>query len=243
MKLTVIGYWGAFPNKNEATSGYLINSGDYNILVDCGSGVLSAVQNYIDLSKIDAVILSHFHADHISDVYCLQYEAYLSLKINIRKKPLEIYAHDLDSKFNDLNYKNATVAKRIDDKTVLNFGDLNVSFKKVTHEVPCFAMRFQENNKVITYSADTEWCNEIIDLSNGADLFICETSLFNNLKGQVSGHLTAGEVGKVANMSKVKKLLLTHFPHYGNLEQLVAESKEEFKGKIYKAKTGLIFEL
>jgi len=243
MKLTVIGYWGAFPNKNEGTSGYLINSGDYNILVDCGSGVLSQVQNYIDLSKIDVVILSHFHADHISDIYCIQYEAYLSLKLNMRKKPLEIYAHDLDPKFNDLNYKGATIAKRIDDKTILDFGDLNVSFKKVTHEVPCFAMRFQENNKVITYSADTEWCNEIIDLSKEANIFICEASLFNSLKGQVNGHLTAGEVGKIANMSKVDKLLLTHFPHYGDLEQLVMEAKEEFKGEIYKAKTGLTFEL
>lgn len=243
MKVTVIGYWGAFPNKDEATSGYLINSGNYNILVDCGSGVLSKLQSYTDLWKIDAVILSHYHSDHIADIFCFQYEASLSLKLGIRKKPLEIYAHNLDPKFNDLNYKGGTVAKKIDDKTILTFGDLNISFKWTKHAVPCLAMRFQEGEKVIAYSGDTEWCNEIIDISRESDLFICETSIYNNLKGKIDGHLTAGEVGKIANMSKVNKLVLSHFPHYGNSDDLVNEAKEEFSGEIYKAKTGLTFQL
>lgn len=243
MKITVIGYWGAFPNKNEATSGYLLQGKDYNILIDCGSGILSKLQNYIDLSKIDAVILSHYHADHISDIFPFQYEAAISSNLGKRKKPLEIYAHNLDSKFNSLNYKGMTIAKVIDENTKLRFGDLNISFKWVKHEVPCLAMRFKEQGKVISYSGDTEWCNNVLEISKDADLLICETSLFNNQAEKIKGHLTAGEVGKIANMSKVKKLVLTHFPHYGNLDDLVKEAKEEFSGEVYKAETGLSFEL
>lgn len=243
MKITVIGYWGAYPNKNEATSGYLLQGKDYNILIDCGSGVLSKLQNYIELSKIDAVILSHYHADHISDIFSFQYEAVISLSLGERKKPLEIYAHNLDSKFNDLNYKGMTIAKIIDENTKLRFGDLDISFKWIKHEVPCLAMRFEEQGKVVSYSGDTEWCNNVLEISKDADLLICETSLFNNQIGKIKGHLTAGEVGKIANMSKVKKLVLTHFPHYGDLDDLVKEAKEEFNGEIYKAETGLLFEL
>jgi ribonuclease BN (tRNA processing enzyme) len=243
MKITVIGYWGAFPKQNEATTGYLVQTENHNILVDCGSGVLSKVQNYIDLSKIDAVILSHYHADHISDIFCFQYEAALALKLGMRDKQLEIYAHDLDSKFSELNYKDGAIGKKIDENTVITFDNLNISFKWMKHAAPCLAMRFEEQGKILAYSADTEWCNQIVSIADKADLFICETSLFSKQKGQINGHLTAGEVGKIANIAKVKKLVLTHFPHYGNTDDLVKEAAEEFKGEIYKAETGAIFEL
>lgn len=243
MKITVIGYWGAFPKKNEATTGYLLETSNYNILIDCGSGVLSKVQNYIDLSKIDAVILSHYHADHMSDIFSFQYQASLALKLGMREKPLEIYAHDLDAKFNDLDYKDGSIGNKIDGDTVLNFNDLSIRFKWMKHPVPCLAMRFEEQGKVLVYSADTEWCDEIINIADNADLFICETSLFNKQKGQIDGHLTAGEVGKIANISKVKKLVLTHFPHYGNTDDLVKEAMEEFNGEVCKAETGVVFNL
>jgi ribonuclease BN (tRNA processing enzyme) len=243
MKITVIGYWGAFPKKDEATTGYLLQTDKHNILVDCGSGVLSKVQNYIDLSKIDAVILSHYHADHMSDIFCFQYQAALALKLGMRNEQLEIYAHTLDSRFNDFNYKGGTVGKKIDENTVLTFGDLKVSFKWMKHAVPCLGMRFEENGKTLAYSADTEWCDEIINISDNADILMCETSIFNKQKGQINGHLTAGEVGKIADIAKVKKLVLTHFPHYGSVDDLVKEAGEEFKGKIYKAETGIVFEL
>src|SRR3712207_9222545 len=74
MKITVIGCWGAYPEKNEATTGYLLQTGEHNILIDCGSGILSRIQEYIPLNKIDSVILSHYHGDHVADIIPLQYE-------------------------------------------------------------------------------------------------------------------------------------------------------------------------
>lgn len=109
MRLTVIGYWEAYPDKNEATSRYLLQGDKYNILIDCGSGVLSKVQNYIDLTEIDTIILSYYDGDHAGD----------------------------------------TIGKKIDDNTVLSFGDLKVSFKWSKHTVHSLAMRFEEKGKIV----------------------------------------------------------------------------------------------
>ena len=68
MKVTVIGCCGGFPAANEATSGYLFQSGDYSVLIDCGSAVLSKLQLFLPVEELDAVILSHYHHDHIADV-------------------------------------------------------------------------------------------------------------------------------------------------------------------------------
>lgn len=68
MKVTVIGCYGGFPTANEATSGYLFQSGDFSLLVDCGSAVLSKLFGYVPAEKLDAVVLSHYHHDHIADI-------------------------------------------------------------------------------------------------------------------------------------------------------------------------------
>ena len=73
MKLTVLGYYGGYPFQNKGTSGYLIQSDGFNLLLDCGSGVLMSLENQIDPLKLNAVVLSHYHADHIADVGVLQY--------------------------------------------------------------------------------------------------------------------------------------------------------------------------
>lgn len=243
MKLTVIGYWGAFPEKNEASSGYLLQTKNHNILIDCGSGILSRLQNYSSLLEIDTIILSHYHYDHFADVVPFQYDAAMTTSLGIRNENLKIYGHNLDSKFFDLNNSKGTVINKIDDTTVLNFDGLKVSFKWVKHQVPCLAMRFEENEKILVYSGDTEICDEIYNISEKADLFLCECSLFNSQQNLVKGHLTANEVGKIATKSNVKKVVLTHMPHHGDINLLKEECMREFKGDIFTAKEGMVFNL
>ncbi len=59
MKITIIGWWGAYPNAGEATSGYLLESEGFAVLIDCGSGVLAQLQKHYSLQAVDAVVLSH----------------------------------------------------------------------------------------------------------------------------------------------------------------------------------------
>src|SRR3712207_7551620 len=78
MKITVIGCWGAYPEKNEATTGYLLQTGEHNILIDCGSGILSRIQEYIPLNKIDSR-----SEEHTSE---LQSRQYLVCRLLLEKK-------------------------------------------------------------------------------------------------------------------------------------------------------------
>ncbi len=73
MKLTVLGYLGGYPDAGHATSTYLIESGDYHLLMDLGSGGLLALEKVFDPLQLDAVLLTHYHHDHTADVGVLQY--------------------------------------------------------------------------------------------------------------------------------------------------------------------------
>ena len=73
MKLTVLGCLGAYPYKNQGTTGYLLQSDGFNLLIDAGSATLIKLQEHLDPLDLDAVILSHYHHDHIADLGVLQY--------------------------------------------------------------------------------------------------------------------------------------------------------------------------
>ena len=73
MNIIPLGIWGGYPKANSATSSFLIEHEGFHCLFDCGSGVLSSLQNYIELDQLDAVVISHYHADHIADIGSLQY--------------------------------------------------------------------------------------------------------------------------------------------------------------------------
>ena len=120
MKLTIIGWCGAYPEANEATSGYLVQTEKVNILLDCGSGVLSLLQNYILLEELDAVILSHYHGDHIADIQSLQYSTEIMYKLGKRNKDLKIYGINQQPYFNKLSYGEHCKAYHVNNKTVLN---------------------------------------------------------------------------------------------------------------------------
>lgn len=243
MKITIIGQWGAYPEKEEASTCYLLQTENYNILIDCGSGALASVQKYISLDDIDAILISHYHWDHIADVFPYQYNTAISFNTGKRKKPLEIYGHKKDDMFHKLNYNEYCISKEIDEKTILNFDGLKVSFNWCKHPAPSLAMKFQENGKNFVFSGDTEYCEGIVEISKNADIFLCECSFYDEDFGKLKGHLTAGEVGEISNKNNVKNLVLTHFPHYGEINMLKEQVSNKFKGNIEMASKGKVFEL
>ena len=72
MKVTVVGCSGSFPGPDSAASCYLLEAPydgrTFRLLLDLGSGALGPLQRYADLESIDAVALSHLHADHCLDL-------------------------------------------------------------------------------------------------------------------------------------------------------------------------------
>ena len=243
MKVTVVGYWGGYPEANEATSGYLFQHNGFNLLVDCGSAVLSQLQNYLSPLELDAVILSHYHHDHVADIGPLQYARLIGGMMQQTKKILPIYGHTLDKdKFFQLHHLDVTKGIPYNPKESIEIGSFTISFLKTDHPVDCFAMRFSAGEKTVVYTADSSFKKEFIPFAKGADLLICECNMYAGEDGKPAGHMNSHEAAVIAKDADVKELILTHLPHKGNHQDLIQEAAEIFKGTIKLAKTGLVVE-
>ncbi|MFD3447283.1 MBL fold metallo-hydrolase [Microbacteriaceae bacterium 4G12] len=239
MKVTVVGFWGGYPEVGEATSGYLLEHEGFRLLIDCGSGVLAQMQRYIQAHELDAVLVSHYHHDHIADIGVLQY-ARLIHHFNEGALPeLPIYGHVLDlDKFTDLTHAPYTKGVAYDPDQTLQIGPFSISFMKTAHPVVCFAMRVTAGDKTVVYTADSSYLPQFIPFANEADLFICECNMYADQNGSSAGHMNSIEAGTIAQEAKVGELLLTHLPHSGNRNDLVEQAKTVYKGRITLAHSG-----
>ena len=240
MKISIIGCRGAYPEQDQATSGYLIETKTTKVLLDCGSGVLSKVQKYIELKDLDGVIFSHYHFDHCADLGCLQYATMILTQLGNRETPLILYGPGEKER---LDYKEYCIGKNYLYEEKFTIGDLTFTCQRNIHDVPSYAIKVEDlQGHIIVYSGDTEYNEELQKIVSEADLFLCECSLYKEQKGKFSGHLCSTEVGKLAEKSYVKKLCITHLPHYGEMQQLLREVQEEYTGEIVLAEEGLIFQ-
>ncbi len=242
MRVTVIGYWGGFPKAGEATSGYLFETNGFHLLVDCGSAVLSKLQETISIDHLDAVVLSHYHHDHVADIGPLQYACYVTSIINNKKKTLPIYGHNLNNEaFQKLTYKDATLGIAYKENTKLEVGPFSISFLPTIHPAPCFAMKITDNESTVIYTADSSYQDAFIPFSSNADLLIAECSLYSHQDGRSAGHMNSREVGNIAQNARVKQLLLTHLPHFGDHKELVKQAKEIYHEEVNLASSGFVW--
>ncbi|MEH7180823.1 MBL fold metallo-hydrolase [Neobacillus vireti] len=233
MKLTIIGYWGGYPKKNGASSGYLLEHNGFNLLIDCGSGVLSKLQNIIEPEELDAVILSHYHPDHIADIGVLQHARLIQGFLDKSFPTLPLYGHSFDqAEFTKLTYKDITKGINYDPNSVLSVGPFQVSFLKTNHPVPCYAMRIEANGKTLVYTGDSSYKEEFIEFGKGADLLLCECNFYQHQDGKSAGHMNSIDAGRFAEKAGVKQLILTHLPHYGDSSKLISEANTEYTGII-----------
>ncbi|WEG12019.1 MBL fold metallo-hydrolase [Pullulanibacillus sp. KACC 23026] len=240
MKLTVVGFWGGFPGKDEATSGYLLEADGFSLLLDCGSGVLSKLQHFTEIENLDALWLSHYHHDHIADLGPLYFARLIKGQLQDKKGPFPIYGHTLDQEgFQLLTNEEVTKGVAYEGTDTLTIGPFQLTFVKTIHPAPCYAARITYNEKVIVYTADTAIFPELYSFAEGADLLIAECSLYEGQDGAAFGHMTSAEVAELAEKAKVKDVLLTHLPHYGDHQELLQRVKQQHKGgQVSLAETG-----
>lgn len=244
MKITTIGIWGGYPNKNEATSSFLIEQDGFRCLIDCGSGVLAAVQNYTELRQLDAVLITHYHPDHVADIGVLQHAAMVGMQLKEWETPLPIYAHDRDvDGFETLSYKGVTEGRAVQVDEPVQIGPWEVSFCETVHPVYCLALKFTSNGKSAVFTADTAWKDELVDFAAGADFIAAESNLYEKYVGIIQGHMSGAQAGKLAEEAGVKKIVLTHLPQYGNVQEILESAKENFSGDVEFAEIGKTYRI
>lgn len=228
MKLTVLGCYGPYPKAGGACSGYLLEDKNTKILIDCGNGVLSRLFQHCDnLNKLDAIFISHLHPDHMSDLMILRYTIFIHKMLGKLDKGIPIYlpANPLEE-FDRIQYNNSFIQNIINEDIKINIKGIDVTFKRTSHPVECYAMAFEKDNKKFTYSADTRYFDELIEFVKGSDLFLCESNILHKDMTETIPHLSARQAAGIALKAGAKKLLLTHFLPEINLEELFQEARE-----------------
>lgn len=242
MKITIIGCWGGFPRVGEATSGYLVEHDNYKLLLECGSGVVSSLQKKIDIKDLDAVIITHYHYDHCCDIGPLQYAWQIKTQLGQINKPLPIYAPKGEY-FKLLKWDNYTFGQHFNENDSLELGPFKINFIKNVHPVETYSVRIKCDNKIFSFTSDTSYFDGLCDFFNESDLLISECSFYSNMDGTNAGHLNSSQAGMLAKNAKAKKLVLTHLPHFGNLNELLSQASVHYKGKIILAKHLMAFNM
>ncbi|HGS8768631.1 TPA: MBL fold metallo-hydrolase [Streptococcus agalactiae] len=242
MKLTTLGCWGGYPYKDGGTTSFLLTGeNNFHLLIDAGSRSINELEKEISPLDLDAVIISHYHPDHVADLGVLYHYRLLYPKDKWEPKVLPVYGHNEDDyEFSKLTLPNVAQGIAYHTNGVEQVGPFNITFIKTVHPVVCYAMRIteRETGQVLVFTGDSGYFADLVPFTKGADLFLADVYLYEGNENHIA-HLTSKEAGEIAYNAKVKKLVLTHAPQFpgeginpeNHLEELRLQS-EKYAGGI-----------
>jgi ribonuclease BN (tRNA processing enzyme) len=262
MRLTVLGKSPSWQDAGGACSGYLVEDTGTALLIDCGNGVFAKLRERIDYVDVDAVVLSHLHADHILDLVPYSY----ALTYAPRQQPVpvdrwpgtdnparpelhsppggrELFKNLVAAWGNDALVENAFDLREYDPTESLSVGTLSIRFREVPHFMQTFAMCVSsEGGGRIAYGADTSPTEELKDFARECDLMIMEATLPRPERTGQRGHLTPREAGEHARDAGAKRLVITHISDELDAEWARREAAEGFGGQVEVAHEGAVYE-
>jgi len=215
--LTVLGRYGAYPIINGATSGYLISYNDNYILSDIGSGVFSRLQRKVNPLLLKAVVLSHLHFDHISDLGILNY--YLLLN----NKKLKVYCPFKNAPINFTSYSNLIFIS-IEENNLIEIDGLKLQFYNMKHSLISYGYKAEFENKILSFTGDTNYCENVEELAKDCDLYLCDGAFLQKDYNDKKPHMSIEMCCKIGEKYNTKVLISHINPTYTN-KQLKAGIK------------------
>ena len=261
MRLTIVGCSGSFPGPDSPSSCYLVEAEGFRLLIDLGSGALGAVQRYASLHEIDAVCVSHLHADHCLDL--CDYSVARRFHPHGPMPPVPVYAPpgaalrlslalgaDPAQDARQDAYHNITDAFSFTTITpgVMEIGPLRITATRMNHPVETFGFRLEHRGRSLAYSADTGPTGALPELAAGADVLLCEASFLEPADAGTKPlpadlHLTARQAGTCAEQAGVGQLVLTHLVPWNDQGRTLDEAGQAFSGALSLAAPGIGFVL
>ncbi|GAA4218602.1 ribonuclease BN (tRNA processing enzyme) [Streptosporangium album] len=249
MKLTIIGCSGSFPGPDSPSSCYLLEAEGFRMLLDFGNGALGALQRHIGLYDVDAICLSHLHADH-----CLDMCPYHVVRTYSPHGPLPrvpVYApagapRRLAAAYGMPDEPGLETAFDFVRLTpgVFEVGPFTVTAAPVNHPVETYGFRVSHGGRSVAYSGDTGESAELVKLASGADVLLCEASFLERPGLPAGLHLTGRQAAEHAARADVDTLVLTHLVPWYDQERILQEaSLGGFGGRTELARSGALYDL
>ena len=255
MRLTIVGCSGSLAGPGSPASCYLVQAEHagrrWNLILDLGSGALGALQRHLDLTDIDAVILSHLHADHCLDLCGL----YVAQKYNptvVARTRIPVYgprgtgirmarAYDMttpDGMNHEFDFRELV------DRQAVRIGPFTVTPHLVRHPAEAYGIRVEADGKVLAYTGDTDSCDGLSLLFRDATLALAD-SAFVDGRDEVPGiHLSGSRAARAAvDAGGVRRLMLTHIPPWNDRAVCRAQAAAVWPGEVELAEADAVYEL
>lgn len=232
MRLHVLGSSGGYPVPDNPCTGFLLEQREARIWIDAGTGTMAAVQRILPLERIDALVVSHVHADHCADLLTLLVALRFRMEGPLRKPlwaPREVW--EVLPRFLDpygtgaLKLAEAFDFHPLEDGSEVEVAGVRFRCARTAHPVETLALRAEADGTAVVYSSDTGPAADLTDLARGADLFVCE-ACYQDASLGAPVHLTARQAAELARRAGVHKLALTHVWPTLDPQVSLAEARE-----------------
>jgi len=262
VRITVLGKSPAWQDAGGACSGYLVEEEGFTLLLDCGNGVFSKLRHRVDYVDVDAVLISHLHADHLLDLIPFSY----ALRYAPRQQPVavggwpgtsrpahpqliapkgagEMFRHLTQCWGDEELVESAFRLHEYDGPDELTLGPIGVRFCEVPHYTRTFAVELRAGGGRFTYSADCSPNEGLVSFARETDLLLIEATLPRPERTGKRGHLTPAEAGEHGRRAEARRVVLTHFSDELDSDWAQSEASEAFGRPAELAYEGAIYEV
>jgi ribonuclease BN (tRNA processing enzyme) len=263
LRITVLGKSPSWQDAGGACSGYLIQAEGTNVLLDCGNGVFAKLRERIDYVDLDAVVLSHLHADHWLDLVPYAYALIYAPKqqpVPVHTWPgtdsparprliappgaREVFRQVVGAWGNEDLIDSAFRIEEYEPGETVEVGEIRASFHPVPHFIDTFAVNVSSDGTgKLTYSADTRPGEEIVEIARDADLLLVEGTLPRPERTGVRGHLTPEEAGEHAKRAGAKRVVITHISDELGDEWVREQAEQGFGAPVEVAREGATYDV
>ncbi|MFA1550887.1 MBL fold metallo-hydrolase [Actinomadura chokoriensis] len=248
LSFTVLGSATPYPSVDNPCSGYLVSGAGARVWVDAGTGTLAELQRHVRLDELDAIWISHLHADHSADLLTAYYGAlYADIQL---AAPIPLYgppgiadrlANFLTNTSTRSPVESAFAIEELHDGHRARVGALTLTSRAVSHGMPAFGLRVEAEDRSLVYSGDTAPCPALTSLADGCDVLLCEAESAQVPDSGEQVHHTPEDTGDTARAAQAGKLIVTHVGRFLTPQQAVARASARFDGPIDYAAPGATF--
>jgi ribonuclease BN (tRNA processing enzyme) len=249
IRMRVIGSSPSVQRPGRACSCYLLRTRDSSVLFDMGSGALGNLHAALDYPQLDAVIISHMHADHFLDLIPLRYGLKYGPLLRDGRMPIflppggESMLRQLTGAFPSEGphdfLDEVFEVREYDPNEALQINDLTLTFRQTRHYIDTYAIRAEHKGASVVYSSDTAPCDAVVEHAANCSLFLCEATLGLGREEGMRGHSSAEEAGEMAERAGVHRLVLTHYGSTYAPDELEEAAQSAFSGRCSMADDGI----